>query len=302
MKGIDVAKWNGVINWLKVKNAGVKFAILKVINKSCAKEEAFERNYAGASAQGIPVDVYNYSYATTVEKAKSDANTVVSIIKRRNVKTVWLDVEDSCQQGLGSMLADIINTYKEVIARAGFQFGVYTGLSFYNSYIKPHAGKIDCPFWIARYPVSTAMEFSGNPSVDKKPVILHTLNGWQYTSNGMVEGITGSVDLSIRYDGQSGSAASGVNTAVSKYTVGKNYTLQNNMYVRVSAGGSKKKYLRLTVSAKSNGYEDGEGYGILKKGTLVTCKSTETVNGATWMKIPSGYVCAVGADGTVYVK
>lgn len=218
MKGIDVAKWNGGINWLKVKNAGVEFVILKVIDKKCSKEEAFERNYAGASAQGIPVDVYNYSYATTVEKAKSDADVVVSIIKARNVKTVWLDVEDSCQQGLGSMLADIVNAYKEIIAGAGFGFGVYTGLSFYNSYIKPHAGTLDCPFWIARYPVSTTMEFSRNPSENKKPVISHTLNGWQYTSNGRVDGITGSVDLSIWYDGQSSAAASGAGTVASKYT------------------------------------------------------------------------------------
>lgn len=86
------------------------------------------------------------------------------------------------------------------------------------------------------------------------------------------------------------------------YTKGKYYTLQSNMYVRESAGGSKKKYLQLTVSAKSNGYEDAEGYGILKKGTVVTCKGIETVNGAMWMKIPSGYVCAIGADGTIYIK
>lgn len=86
------------------------------------------------------------------------------------------------------------------------------------------------------------------------------------------------------------------------FTTGKYYILQNNMYVRESAGGSKKKYLQLTVSAKSNGYEDVEGYGILKKGTVVTCKGIKTVNGATWMKIPSGYVCAIAADGTVYVR
>lgn len=300
MKGIDVAKWNGTINWLLVKNEDADFAILKVINKSCVKEDAFERNYNGASAQGIPVDVYNYSYATTADKARSDANAVVSVIKGRKVNTVWLDVEDACQQRLGSVLVDIINAYKDVITKAGFGFGVYTGLAFYNSYIKPYAGKISCPFWIARYPVSTAMEFSNDPSESKKPVISHTLNGWQYTSNGRVNGITGAVDLNIRYDAQGNVAAT--NAVAQKYTVGKNYILQNNMYIRESAGGSKKKYLQLTVSAKSNGYEDAEGYGILKKGTVVTCKGIETINGAIWMKIPSGYVCAVAADGTVYIK
>lgn len=104
------------------------------------------------------------------------------------------------------------------------------------------------------------------------------------------------------YDLQSSAVIDNSIAAVSKYAMGKNYTLQNNMYVRESAGGSKKKYLQLTVSAKSNGYEDAEGYGILKKGTVVTCKGIETVNGATWLKIPSGYVCATAADGTVYVR
>ncbi len=295
MKGIDVAKWNGIINWLLVKNAGVEFAILKVINKRCIKEDAFERNYVGALTQGIPIDVYNYSYATTVDKARSDANIVISVIKGRKVNTVWLDVEDSCQQGLGSVLVDIINAYKDIIVKAGFGFGVYTGLSFYNSYIKPYASKINCPFWIARYPVSTTMKFSSNPAESKKPAILHTLNGWQYTSNGRVNGVTGAVDLSIRYDDQD-------STATQKYTIGKNYTLQNNMYVRKSPGGSKKPFLELTVNAKSHAKQDADGNGILKKGTVVTCKDIEAKNGAIWMKIPSGYVCAVSMIGKVYIK
>lgn len=300
MKGIDVAKWNGTINWLLVKNAGVDFAILKVINKSCVKEDAFERNYAGASAQGIPVDVYNYSYATTADKARSDANMVVSVIKGRKVNTVWLDVEDACQKGLGSVLSDIINEYGDIIVKAGFGFGVYTGLAFYNSYIKPYAGKISCPFWIARYPVSTAMEFFDDPSESKKPVILHTLNGWQYTSNGRVNGITGAVDLSIRYDAQGNAAAT--NAAAQKYTIGKNYILQSNMNVRKVANGEKKMYTELTVNAKSHAIKQTDGSAVLAKGTVVTCKGVETVNGAIWMKIHSGYVCAIAADGTVYIK
>ena len=45
MKGIDVAKWNGVIDWKKVKEDGVQFAILKAINKQCKIEDSFTRNY-----------------------------------------------------------------------------------------------------------------------------------------------------------------------------------------------------------------------------------------------------------------
>lgn len=90
---------------------------------------------------------------------------------------------------------------------------------------------------------------------------------------------------------------------VVKYQIGRNYTLQEDMHVRESPGGKKKKFLRLTTNAKSNGYADGDGNGILKKGTVVTCKGTKvTVDGAVWMMIPSGCICAVGASEKVYIK
>lgn len=200
MKGIDVAKWNGTIDWKKVKDSGVEFAILKVINKQCVKEDAFEQNYSGATGQGLPVDVYNYSYALTVEKAVSDAKTVLSVINGKKIGTVWLDVEDKSQMNLGMTLIDIINAYKNIIESAGYKFGVYTGLSFYNSFIKPYHTMVDCPFWIARYPSKAQMDFDDMPKEDKKPSILHLLWGWQYTSTGKVDGINGNVDLSITYD------------------------------------------------------------------------------------------------------
>lgn len=200
MKGIDVAKWNGNIDWKKVKDSGVEFIILKAINKQCKKEEVFERNYNGAISQGLPVDVYNYSYALTVEKAVSDAKTVLSVIAGKKIGTVWLDIEDKSQMNLGMTLIDIINTYKNIIESAGYKFGVYTGLSFYNSFIKPYHTMVDCPFWIARYPSKEQMNFADMPREDKKPSILHPLWGWQYTSTGKVDGISGNVDLSITYD------------------------------------------------------------------------------------------------------
>ena len=120
MKGIDVAKWNGIIDWKKVKESGVEFAILKAINKQCKKEEALERNYQGAVKQGLPVDVYNYSYALTVDKAISDAKTVLSVISGKKIGAVWLDIEDKSQMNLGMALIEIINSYKNIIESAGY--------------------------------------------------------------------------------------------------------------------------------------------------------------------------------------
>ena len=93
--------------------------------------------------------------------------------------------------------------------------------------------------------------------------------------------------------------AGGVATS---YAVGKEYKLQNNMYVRTSAGGANKAYSALTANAKQHAYKNARGYGVLKKGTTVTCKEVKKIGAATWLRIPSGWVCAVDNSGTVYVR
>ncbi|MDE7009190.1 MAG: hypothetical protein K2P07_13720, partial [Lachnospiraceae bacterium] len=110
------------------------------------------------------------------------------------------DVEDDCQKNLGTTLISIINTYQEVIERNGFQFGLYTGMSFYNSYIKPYKSNLKCNIqWIARYPSSSNMKISDKVNRSKKPDIGTAIEGWQYSSNGVVNGINGKVDLNIFY-------------------------------------------------------------------------------------------------------
>ena len=86
------------------------------------------------------------------------------------------------------------------------------------------------------------------------------------------------------------------------YKVGSSYTLQANMFVRKSPNGEKKTYLELTTNAKSHAVKQSNGSACLRKGTIVTCKSVEQIDSTIWLKIPSGYVCAVDANGTVYIK
>lgn len=200
MKGIDVAKWQGTINWPMVRSAGVEFAILKIIDKTGKMESAFAYNFAEAAAQELPIGGYNYSYATSIAKAQADARKVLEVLDGRGLSyKVWLDVEDDSQKGLGRQLIELINEYKAVIEENGYEFGVYTGLSFYNSYIRPYAALLECPFWIARYPSNKVMYIGSEPGTDKKPDILHTLWGWQYSSKGRIPGIAGDVDLNMMY-------------------------------------------------------------------------------------------------------
>lgn len=263
MKGIDVAKWNGTIDWKKVKDSGVEFAILKVINKQCQKEDAFERNYNGAISQVLPIDVYNYSYAQTVEKSVSDAKTVLSAIAGKKIGTVWLDIEDKSQMNLGMTLIDIINAYKNIIESAGYKFGVYTGISFYNSFIKPFHTFIDCPFWIARYPSKAQMDFDDMPKEDKKPSILHPLWGWQYTSAGRVNGISGNVDLSLNYD----------------LAEQEENTEENRRTIRFGDSGSNVVYLQQRLTSKGYGVGAIDGKFGIK--TLEAVKAFQAENNLT---------------------
>ncbi len=269
MKGIDVAKWNGNIDWNKVKAAGVEFAVLKVINKSNKTEEAFVRNYAGAAAQGLLIDVYNYMYTITETAARTAAKAVVNTLAGRKVGKVWADAEDTCLKNKGIKLIRILNAYKEVIEAAGYEFGVYTGLSFYNSYIKPYKDYIDCDFWIARYPSTKDMTINMAPAASKKPAICHNLWGWQHSSRGRVPGISGYVDMDIcytkvtssgivqsttayypRYTGTSGSIVAALNA------VGVNSSFANRKAIAKENGitgyiGSAKQNIQMLALLKS---------------------------------------------------
>lgn len=86
------------------------------------------------------------------------------------------------------------------------------------------------------------------------------------------------------------------------FIVGKNYILQMNMYVRDAPGGNKKQYTQLTANAKSHAAKQADGCAVLKKGTVVTVKEIITKDGTIWIRIPSGWVCAVSTSGIIYVK
>lgn len=191
--GIDVSSCQGVIDWAKVKENGIEFAILKIIRKDLNPDNQFETNWKGCENSGITIQgVYNYSYADTVNKAIDDANKVLKILNGRKTM-VWFDSEDKCQTNLGSELIDIINAYGAVIQKAGLEFGVYSGEWFYNTYIKPYGG-VNYPLWIANYGNNT-----GTPNPEHEPNIDGMI-GWQYTSKGNISGISGYVDMNIWYD------------------------------------------------------------------------------------------------------
>ena len=197
-KGVDVSSAQTNMDYAKLKQAGVDFAIIKIIRKDLTPDLMFEKHYSGFTNAQIPVfAVYNYSYATTVEKAKKDAQVVISTLRGRRV-AVCLDVEDNVQKGLGKTLVDIINAYQSVIESAGLPFILYTGMSFFATYINPWKTYLNCKdIWMARYPSSQPMSFNEDPNQSKCP--MDGILGWQYTSHGIVDGYNGHIDCDILY-------------------------------------------------------------------------------------------------------
>lgn len=192
--GIDCAKWQGTINWAKVKSAGVQVAILKATDKNNGPEPAFARNYAGATAQGIKIGCYRYVYARTVAAAENEARKVLAVIQGKAMPAgVWLDLEDKTLRGIPrATMLKMIAAMTKIIKAAGYQVGIYTNPDWYNHVLD--VSKITLPFWVASWGTN-----NGKPQ--RKPTIKaqHTLAGWQYTDKGRVAGISTAVDLSQIY-------------------------------------------------------------------------------------------------------
>lgn len=199
--GIDVSSYNGVIDWVKVKNAGCSHAVLKITKKDLSEDSQFAANIAGCTNKGIPYGVYRYVYEASETAAKKAAKAVVTILKKYNAipgTIVWWDVEDaSIQKKASTTLTPSILAAQSIVEAAGYSFGVYCGLYWYKSVLR--TGKLTCPFWIARYPNTNNTPFGTAPDETKRPVIKHALWGWQYSSKGAINGINHATDLNEIY-------------------------------------------------------------------------------------------------------
>jgi len=90
------------------------------------------------------------------------------------------------------------------------------------------------------------------------------------------------------------------NHSVNGFIVGKTYTTNTNLYIRLIPGGDKLEMKSLTTNAQINAYTDADGFSVLKKGTRVTCKDVKSENGKTWIRIPSGWICGI-ENNKIYV-
>ena len=193
LKGIDVSKWNGRIDWKKVKKAGIDFCIIRT-GYSKTVDYKFKYNIEEAIENGLQIGVYHFSYATTNAKAREEAEFCLKLIKpyRKYITLgVWFDYEyDSVSYSrrygvypTKKSVTSLAKTFCSTVEKNGYSTGIYTNLDFSSNYFtKEVLNKY--PTWIA---VWGKMNYHG------KYVM------WQYTDSGRVDGIHGKVDMNIFY-------------------------------------------------------------------------------------------------------
>jgi GH25 family lysozyme M1 (1,4-beta-N-acetylmuramidase) len=190
IKGIDVSRYQGTIDWDKVKNTGIEVAILRCgygLNKTSNDDVQFERNYKEAKRVGIKVGVYLYSYATSVTQARSEAQHVLRLVQNKTLDyPVFYDLEDASITAKCSktVIGDIAEEFCNTITAKEYAVGIYANKYWFTN-VLTDSRFAQWDKWVAQY--NKECTYQGN------------YVGWQYSSSGSVNGITGKVDMNEFY-------------------------------------------------------------------------------------------------------
>lgn len=193
---IDVSEWQGDIDWAKAKADGVEGVIIRLgYGEGNNADKKARRNISECKRLGIPFGIYWYSYADTPSIAKGEGADVVAKLKQFGVNPsdlaypVYYDLEKWTWKGHQpptdpNVYNDIVNNWYSALQSAGYKnLSVYSYTSYLQGPLK-HANIYAKTTWVAQY--GARMGFDSFPTDSR---------GWQYTSSGKVDGISGNVDM-----------------------------------------------------------------------------------------------------------
>lgn len=190
LRGIDVSKWQGDIDWKKVSMSGIDFAMIRSSFGNMHTDEKLAANVAGCEKYGIPYGFYHYSYAESVSDAKKEARYFLSVIKNYSPEyPLVLDIEnDHFKKMSRKQVTNIILAFVKELEDAGYYASVYSFAKFFNDYVD--MSKIqNYDIWIACWGDEERLNsFYDGP-----------YGMWQYSATGSVNGINGDVDLNYAY-------------------------------------------------------------------------------------------------------
>lgn len=187
-KGIDISKWQGEINWSRVKNSGINFVMIRATfgGTNGQKDARFIYNYNKAKEVGLNVGAYHFAYATTVEEARAEAKYCMSVLKGKKFEyPIAYDLEDSRIEKLGKeKISAIAKAFCEEMEKNGYYVAIYSNLYWLNHYFTDDIFK-KYDIWLAQWA--------------EKPTFQKTYGIWQKSSKGKVDGIDTLVDLNEAY-------------------------------------------------------------------------------------------------------
>lgn len=193
--GIDVSKWNGEIDWDRVQNAGITYAIIRCGYRGSStgalvEDPYFRQNMQGALAAGLKVGVYFFTQATNEVEAVEEASMALALCEGYKITyPIFIDTEGAGGNGRADGLdmetrTRVCQAFCETVEDAGYSGGVYGSRNWFRTKLRMD-GLTDHIIWLAEY--------------RETPVYGGNYHFWQYTSSGNVDGIEGRVDLDISY-------------------------------------------------------------------------------------------------------
>lgn len=196
-KGIDVSKWQGTIDWEKVKAAGIEFAMIRAGYGQNNIDEQFVRNISECNRLGIFCGVYWFSYAYSEDMARKEAEYALAAVKPYKLDyPIAFDYEydsaDNAQKHGVSPDKDHVSalarSFCNRLEDAGYYAMVYTNPAYLAAYFDATIPE-EYDIWLAQWPK--------NPNLESKPAQAGGI--WQYSATGSVSGINADVDLNAAY-------------------------------------------------------------------------------------------------------
>ena len=191
MRGIDVSEFQSNIDWNKVVNDNIKFAILKFANiydnEKIYYDTKFETNYKKCKELNIPIGAYIYNYCNSIDNMELNFKEIFSKLDNKYFELpIFLDMEDKTILSEGkSYLSKMCNRFCETISEKSFIPGIYANLNWLENYLDV-SQFLNAKIWIAQY---------NSECTYKKPYMI-----WQYSKTGKINGISGNVDLNYLYN------------------------------------------------------------------------------------------------------
>ncbi len=209
--GIDVARYQGTIDWQEVADSGVEFAMVRVGYRAQEdgqiKEDVNARfNLQEASKAGIPLGVYFFSTAISEEEAMEEAAWTADLISGYPITYPvvydcegFLDQESRQYYMTAEQRTDVALAFLKTIERQGYE-GMFYGSKNdlqQNNHWKTSKIEKEYKIWVAQYPEVPYPETPQSSYAGEHQM-------WQYTTEGKVPGISQDVDLNVAYFGYEG--------------------------------------------------------------------------------------------------